>query len=107
MFHASRGCERGDMPEVVISFRRPPTMSSSEMRAWVIDRALVRQRALVLSVPDASWGQGLRLRLKIDDSAITTAEEELADLMMDMRLLGLAPEVLTADQAIAAGTEDR
>ena len=69
------------------------------MRAWVIDRALVRQRALVLSVPEASMGQGLRLRVEIDEDAMATAEEELADLMMDMRLLGLAPEVLTADEA--------
>jgi hypothetical protein len=95
------------MAEVVISFRRPPTMTSSEMRAWVIDRALVRQRALILSVPEASWGQGLRLRVEIDDSETATAEEELADLMMDMRLLGLAPEVLAPDQALAVGSEDR
>jgi hypothetical protein len=77
------------------------------MRAWVIERALVGQRALVLSVPEASWGQGLRLRVEIDDRAAETAEEELADLMMDMRLLGLAPEILSADEAIAARTEDR
>jgi hypothetical protein len=81
-------------------------MSSSEMRAWVIDRALVRQRALVLSVPEASWGQGLRLRVEIDEAAMATAEEELADLMMDMRLLGLSPEVLTADEANGSA-EDR
>ena len=62
--------------------------------AWVIDRALVRQRALALSVPEASLGQGFRLRVEIDDSAAETAEEELSDLMMDMRLLGLQPAVL-------------
>ena len=76
------------------------------MRAWVIDRALVRQRALVLAVPDASWGQGLRLRVEIDETAMETAEEELADLMMDMRLLGLSPEMLAADEA-SVRIEDR
>ena len=69
------------------------------MQAWVIDRALVRQRALVLSVPEASWGQGLRLRVEIDEAEMATAEEELADLMMDMRLLGLSPEVVNGDEA--------
>jgi hypothetical protein len=82
------------MAEVVIAFRRPPSMTPSEMRAWVIDRALVRQRALALSGPEESQTEGLRLRVEIDDSAIETAEEELTDLMMDMRLLGLRPAVL-------------
>jgi hypothetical protein len=76
------------------------------MRAWVIDRALVRQRALVLSVPEASWGQGLRLRVEIDEAEMATAEEELADLMMDMRLLGLSPEVVNGDEPDRR-TEDR
>jgi hypothetical protein len=91
-----RACERCAMAEVVIAFHRPPTMTASDMRAWVIDRALVRQRALALSVPDASWGQGLRLRVEIDDGAVETAEEELTDLMMDMRLLGFRPAVVPA-----------
>ena len=83
------------MAEVVITFHRPPSMSASEMRAWVVDRALARRRALVLSVPDASSPQhGLRLRVEIDDSKRETAEDELADLMMDMRLLGLRPAVV-------------
>jgi len=65
------------------------------MRAWVVDRALVRQRALALSVPGASWGQGFRLRVETDDEAADTAEEELAELMLDMRLLGFKPVVVT------------
>ena len=82
------------MAEVVIAFKRPPSMTASEMRAWVIDRALVRQRALALSVPEASWGQGFRLCVEIDDDAGETAEEELGELMMDMRLLGFQPAVV-------------
>jgi hypothetical protein len=82
------------MGEVLIAFRRPATMSALEMRAWVIDRALVRQRAMALSEPEGSWSDGLRLRVEIDDGEIETAEEELADLMMDMRLLGLRPAVM-------------
>lgn len=91
-------CDIGSVAEIVIAFRRPQSMSASEMRAWVIDRALVRQHALVLSVPEASWGQGFRLRVEIDDSAIEAAEEELSELMMDMRLLGFEPAVVPAQQ---------
>lgn len=69
-------------------------MTASEMRAWVIDRALIRQRALALSVPEASVGQGFRLRVEIDDSADGMAEEELSELMLDMRLLGFEPSVV-------------
>jgi hypothetical protein len=87
------------MAEVVISFRRPPTMSAAEMHAWVIDRALVRQRALVLSGPEGSQLGGLRLRVEVDDDEVETAEEELTDLMMDMRLLGLHPAVIRHDGA--------
>lgn len=79
------------MAEVVIAFKRPPTMTASEMRAWVVDRALVDQRALALSVPAASWGQGFRLLVETDDDASEAAEDELSELMMDMRLLGFQP----------------
>ena len=88
-------CEIGGVAEIVIGFSRPSSMSASEMRAWVIDRALVRQRALALSVPEASWGHGLRLRVEIDDNAAETARDELSELMMDMRSLGFQPEVLS------------
>jgi hypothetical protein len=84
------------MAEVVIAFHRPGSMTASEMRAWVIDRALVRQRALALSIPEPSLGEGMRLRVEIDDSAADTAEEELSDLMMDMRLLGFRPAVVSS-----------
>ena len=82
------------MAELVISFRQPPTMTAAEMHAWVIDRALVRQRALVLSAPETPHRGGLRLRVEVDDDELATAEEELSDLMMDMRLLGLRPAVV-------------
>jgi hypothetical protein len=86
------------MAEVVIAFERPPSMTASEMRAWVIDRALVRQRALAVSAPQGSWSHALRLRVEIDDDADETAAEELTDLMMDMRLLGFRPAVLSPDE---------
>ncbi len=85
------------MAEVLISCERPPTLTAAQMHAWVIDRALLCQRALVLSGPDGSTGDGLVLRVEVDDDALEAAQEELTDLMMDMRLLGLRPAVLPQD----------
>ncbi len=82
------------MAELLIGFERPPTLTAAEMHAWVIDRALVRQHALVLSGPDGSRRDGLVLRVEVDDDALDTAREELSDLIMDMRLLGLRPTVI-------------
>ena len=81
------------MAEVTIAFERPATLSAAEMHAWVIDRALVGRRALVLSGPDGSNRDELVLRLEIDDGA-SDAAEQLTELMMDMRLLGLRPAVV-------------
>lgn len=83
---------------MVISFQAPASMSAAEVRAWVIERALLGRRALVLTVPDPSFGQGLRLRVELDEREAEAAEEELADLIMDMRLLGLRPAVLPAEK---------
>ena len=47
-----------------------------------------------LSGPEESSSDGLRLRVDIDDDSAGTAEEELIDLMTDMRLLGLHPVVV-------------
>jgi hypothetical protein len=50
----------------------------------------------VLSGPDAAESQPLLLRVQVRADSIEAAEEQLADLMMDMRLLGLRPTVVSA-----------
>lgn len=82
------------MAEVVIGFVPPPSLNEEEMYAWVADRAGAQHRALALSAPECLDGSGLRLRVEIDDGASDAGAEELADLMMDMRLLGLRPAVV-------------
>ncbi len=85
------------MADVVIALQRPLSMGVSEMRAWVIGRASARQPALTLSVPEAPSSDRLLLRVELDDDAMGTAEDDFIDLMTDMRLLGLRPEVVTSD----------
>ena len=64
------------------------------MREWVDHLALAPQRALAVSAPEESASNGSQLRVQIDDDAVEAGVEELADLMTDMRLLGLRPAVL-------------
>jgi hypothetical protein len=76
--------------EVLISFQRPASMSRSEMRAWVSERARNGQPAVTLSAAD----EAELLRVEVRDDSIEAATEQLADLMLDMRLLGLCPTVV-------------
>jgi hypothetical protein len=82
------------MAEMVIAFRQPPSLTPRQMHAWVIDWALERQRALVLSGPEEAPSHGFLLRVRVDDDAPEAAQEELTDLMTEMRLLGFRPAVL-------------
>ncbi len=70
------------MAEVLISFQRPDSLTESEMRAWVTQRSDVGQPSLMLS----------RSLLRVEVDADT--DEQLAELMLDMRLLGLRPAVV-------------
>jgi hypothetical protein len=78
----------------MISFERPQSMTESEMRAWVTERGRVRppERS-----PGAAGGvESEALLLCVDVQADSkAAEEQLTDLMMDMRLLGLRPTVVS------------
>jgi hypothetical protein len=96
MVVARPSCDLDPMAEVVIAFHRPPQMSASQMQEWVSDLTLAPQRALAVSAPVQSANDGLRLRVRIDDGAVEAGVEELADLMTDMRLLGLRPAVISS-----------
>jgi hypothetical protein len=78
--------------EVLISFSRPASLAESEMRAWIAERARSRGPALSLGRPDESRQHMLRVQMHADSSE--SAEEQLTDLMLDMRLLGLRPSVV-------------
>jgi hypothetical protein len=73
------------VPEVLICFERPASLSESEMRSWVMERAQTRRPMVALD------GSGPVLRV---DIAAEAADDQLADLMLDMRLLGLRPTVV-------------
>lgn len=70
-------------------------MSDSEIQAWISKEATSRQPALLLSRRHLSDGPALLLRVAPGAGSATAANEQLADLMMDMRLLGLRPTIVS------------
>jgi hypothetical protein len=78
--------------EVLIAFSRPASLGESEMRAWIAERARERGPALILGRPDPASQHVLRVRMH--GESVEAAEEQLTDLMLDMRLLGLRPALV-------------
>jgi hypothetical protein len=71
-------------------------MSRSEMRAWISERAQPRSPAITLDVTDGADRDPQVLRVEVQGEWTETADDQLADLMMDMRLLGLRPTIMPA-----------
>jgi hypothetical protein len=71
-------------------------MSGSEMRAWMNERAQARSPAITLGVTDGAGRDPQVLRVKVRGDWTEAADDQLADLIMDMRLLGLRPTIMSA-----------
>jgi hypothetical protein len=80
--------------EVLINFERPASMSTSDMRAWIGERARAAP-AITLDGADGRESGALVLRVEVREGWTRAVEDQLADLMMDMRLLGLRPTVVS------------
>jgi len=81
--------------EVLISFKRPASLSETEVQNWISKQASGRQPELILSRRHLADGPVLLLRVALGTGSSTAADEQLADLVMDMRLLGLRPRVVS------------
>jgi hypothetical protein len=83
------------MAQILISFQRPDSMSDSQMRAWISERARAHQPVLALGNDVREHGDGMLMRVDLQAES-EAAEGQLTDLLLDMRLLGLRPSVVTA-----------
>jgi len=88
-------CEGTSMGEVVIHLRRPALMTA-EIHTWLGQRVGEGQTVLALGRLERSRHGELLLRVEVGAQSVDVAGQDLADLMMDMRLLGLRP-ALVAD----------
>ncbi len=94
------------MTDVLIRLARPATMTP-ELRAWIGDR-LGPRRAILTRRRGGPGEPTLLLRISTDTAVERTNEEDLDDLLTDLRLLGLAPTLLAVqvggpEQDIPAG----
>ena len=83
------------MIERLISFQRPRSMSDAEMRAWIAERTRAGRSTLTIGEAGGRDPDGLVLRVDLRADSVEAADEQLADLMLDMRLLGLRPSLTT------------
>jgi hypothetical protein len=78
--------------EVTIRLARPASLTP-ELRAWIGNRMGACRAVLTRDRTAGRDRGGLLLRIEFD-TGLEAAEEELAELVTDLRLLGLRPTVL-------------
>jgi hypothetical protein len=81
------------MPEVLISLERPALLTP-ELRAWINHRPGSGRALLTRSRLDGSTPT-LLLRVELDADTDEAVDEEVTDLMTDLRLLGLRPALVS------------
>lgn len=86
------------MIELVISYRRPQGFAESELRSWLAHQASGLHAIGATVAVGAADPAGppehehQLLRVQVSDATASDIEGCLADLLTDMRLLGLQPE---------------
>jgi hypothetical protein len=83
------------MIEVLISYARPDSLEEPELRSWLGNQAqALSAEAVTFLPPDGPTDHdrdGL-VRFALDSDTARSVEDRIADLVTDMRMLGLRPE---------------
>jgi hypothetical protein len=88
-------CRRHDpaVVEVLIGFDRPESLSESDMRDWIDQRARAGRPALTLGRTAGTTRHHL-LWVRPSSDSSSAAGDQVADLILDMRLLGFRPTLM-------------
>lgn len=86
------------MPEVLIRLERPALLTP-ELRAWLADRMDRGRAVLARERTNGSDRGALLLRVEIGDDSDDEVQDEVGDLMTDLRLLGLRPALVSEQLA--------
>ena len=101
------------MIEVDISYQLPKILDEPELRSWLAGQMpALSAEVVVLLPPEHSVGQGRDglVRFALDADAARSVEDRIADLVTDMRMLGLRPETVAVRHApprVPAASLDR
>jgi hypothetical protein len=82
------------MAEVLIRLERP-ALVTPELRAWLADRMNGARAVLARERTNGSGRGALLLRLEVPGGSDETVQNEVGDLMTDLRLLGLRPALVS------------
>jgi hypothetical protein len=91
-----------NMPELLISFRRPPSLAQADLYGWFAsqDRALAalsgRLEAGATTSHAAETDPSL-LRVSLPAGRGRSADDRITELLADMRMLGLNPQIVAPD----------
>lgn len=91
--------EAVSMIEVLISYQLPAGLDESELHSWLAGRMQALSAEAVAFLPPGSVVDHDRdglVRFTLDSDAASSAEDRIADLVTDMRMLGLRPETVAA-----------
>ena len=82
------------MAEVTIRLERPALLTP-ELRAWLADRMDRGRAVLTRERTNGSDRGALLLRVEVQGESNNGMQEEVTDLMTDLRLLGLRPALVS------------
>src|SRR5437588_9112985 len=94
------------MIEVLISYQLPEILDEPELRSWLADRMQALSAETVAFLPPESAVDHDRdglMRFALEADAARSAEDRIADLVTDMRMLGLRPETVAVHHAQQVG----
>jgi hypothetical protein len=86
------------MPEVLIRLERPALLTP-ELRAWLADRMDGGRAVLARERTNGSDRGALLLRVEMSSDLDDEVQDEVGDLMTDLRLLGLRPALVSEQLA--------
>jgi hypothetical protein len=101
------------MIEVLISYGRPDSLDEPELRSWLAGQMQALLAEAVTFLPRDGHTDPDRdglVRFALEADAARSAEDRIADLVTDMRMLGLRPETVAvhhAQQQVPDASQDR
>lgn len=82
------------MAEILIRLKRPALLTP-ELRAWLADRVDGGRAVLARERANGSDRGALLLRVEVGDDSDEGVHDQVADLLTDLRLLGLRPALVS------------
>ena len=87
-------CQPQRVAEVLIRLQRPALLTP-ELRAWLADRMEGGRAMIARERANGSHRGGLLLHVEVPGGSDQAVQSEVADLMTDLRLLGLRPALVS------------